>query len=68
MKWLAHLLATTALWGELVAPPRSEPGRGYLLELDRDGRWVCACEAFRWRGDCSHVRAAYARTAERRIA
>ena len=53
---------------ELVALSRSEPGRGYLLELDRDGCWVCCCQRWQWRGDCSHVRAAYARTAERRIA
>ena len=52
----------------LVALSRSEPDRGYLLELAADGRWVCTCEAFQWRGDCQHLRAAYARTAERRIA
>ena len=65
-----QLIEATSASGrhELVALSRSEPGQGYLLELDRDGRWVCACEAFRWRSDCSHVRTAYAHTAERRIA
>ena len=53
---------------ELVALSRSEPGRGYLLELERDGRWICCCPRWQWRGDCAHAAAAYARTAERRIA
>lgn len=41
-----------------VAVSRSEPQRGYLLRPRPDGNWSCGCRGFRFRGDCSHVRAA----------
>ncbi|HXI16510.1 MAG TPA: hypothetical protein VNM48_09065 [Chloroflexota bacterium] len=45
----------------LVALSRSDPDAGYVLDADRDGRYVCPCLGHRWRGDCSHVRAETAR-------
>jgi hypothetical protein len=45
---------------EVVAVSRSEPHRGYWLRAGADGRWVCDCRAFAYRGTCSHVEAASA--------
>ena len=40
------------LW---VALSRSHPARGYLLRQGPDGRPLCGCPGFSWRGDCEHV-------------
>lgn len=40
------------LW---VATSRSTPGAAYLIRPDRDGRWVCGCQAFAFRASCRHV-------------
>ena len=47
-----------ALW---VALSRSHPDAGYLLREGRDGRWLCSCPRFAYRGACPHVEALYAR-------
>lgn len=53
----------------LVALSRSEPERGYVIDIGLDGRFVCPCKAHHWRGDCSHVRAASDRARrERQVA
>ena len=52
----------------LVGLSRSRPGRGYVLTQDRDGRWLCACEQFSFRGICNHIKAASDRIAAQRKA
>ncbi|HXI19345.1 MAG TPA: hypothetical protein VNM48_23510 [Chloroflexota bacterium] len=52
----------------LVALSRSQPDAGYVLEADRDGRYVCPCLGHRWRGDCRHVASVSAVIAARRTA
>ena len=62
---IAHRLSGPPL---LVALSRSDAGAGYVLEADRDGRYVCPCDAFRWWGDCAHVASVSAVIAARRVA
>ena len=44
-----------------VALSRSHPEWGYLLREGPDGRHVCSCPGFGYRGWCSHLEALYAR-------
>lgn len=47
-----------AVW---VALSRRTPGTAYLIRAQADGRLVCGCTAFGFRGDgCAHVDAALA--------
>ena len=45
------------LW---IAVSRSRPAAGYVLRQGPDGRWLCSCPRYGFRGDCAHVRAVYA--------
>lgn len=59
----AHRLSGPPL---ILALSRSDPGTAYVLDADSDGRYVCPCPAYGWRGDCAHVRAVSVRHATTR--
>jgi hypothetical protein len=56
------LRAFDPLGGHLlyVAPSRSTPGAAYVLREAPDGRWLCGCPRFFYRGTCPHTEALYA--------
>jgi hypothetical protein len=53
------LRAHDPLGGGLVwiATSRSTPGAAYVLREGPDGRLLCSCQRFGYRGDCAHLHA-----------
>jgi hypothetical protein len=44
------------LW---IALSRSRPTAAYVLRPGPDGRWLCSCPRYGFRGDCPHTEALY---------
>ena len=63
-----QILTVTTPNGVLtVAPSRSEAGKAYVLTMDAEGRYVCECPGFQYRGDCAHVKRAGELAHERQV-